>query len=364
MIYDAIVIGGGLIGMLTARELAAERMRVCLLDKGRTGSEASWAGGGILSPLYPWAYDRSVNVLARWSQLHYEGLADSLIEESGIDPEYTKSGLLILSDIDSDKAIQWSRETSSVVRVVGKEEVRRSEPELVFNEEVALNMPDVAQIRNPRLAKAVRRAIDDKVKIFERMEVSSLCIEKGAVQGVLTTNGTKLSARTVIICAGAWSGLIAAEFSPVPDIQPVLGQMILFNYTAGTIGRIVLDGRNYVIPRRDGRVLVGSTLENVGFNKRTTQEAKDHLYEFAVRRFPVFEKGQVEAHWAGLRPGSPGGIPYIGPMPDVDGLYINAGHFRNGVVLAPASVRLLADLITHREPIVPPEPYEVARDRR
>ena len=133
--------------------------------------------------------------------------------------------------------------------------------------------------------------------------------------------------------------------------------MLMFKAAPGTVSRIVLEANRYVIPRRDGRTLFGSTIEEVGFEKQTTEAARDELYTIATQRFPILKEYPVEAHWAGLRPSSPAGVPYIGRHPGIDGLFVNAGHFRNGIVLGLASARLAADLVLGREPIVDPAPY-------
>ena len=131
----------------------------------------------------------------------------------------------------------------------------------------------------------------------------------------------------------------------------------MFAAKPGTITRMVLEGSRYVIPRRDGRTLFGSTIEDVGFEKITTAEARDELYAIATERFPVLGQFPIEAHWAGLRPSSPAGVPYVARHPEIEGLFINAGHFRNGIVLGPASARLAADLVLERTPILNPAPY-------
>ncbi|MCX8018513.1 MAG: FAD-dependent oxidoreductase, partial [Rhodocyclaceae bacterium] len=148
-----------------------------------------------------------------------------------------------------------------------------------------------------------------------------------------------------------------------PDIRPVRGQMLLFHAKLDQIRRIVLYRGRYVIPRRDGRVLFGSTLEQAGFDKQTTAEAKESLYQDAVALFPVLRRAPIEDHWSGLRPGSPSGIPYIGAYPGIDGLYFNAGHFRNGLTLGPASARLMADLVLGRPPLLDPAPYALDAPR-
>ena len=161
----------------------------------------------------------------------------------------------------------------------------------------------------------------------------------------------------MVVTAGAWSGGLLESIGVALPVEPVRGQMILFNAKPGIVNRVVLRDGKYVIPRRDGRVLAGSTLEYVGFNKQTTEQAKQQLADTAIDMFPALADAQIEHHWAGLRPGAPEGIPFIGEIPEIENLYINAGHFRNGLVLAPASVRLLTTLLLKQKTPVDPAPY-------
>ncbi len=354
--HDCLIVGGGIIGLLTARELATAGARVLILERAGTGRESSWAGGGIISPLYPWRYPPAVTALARWSQQHYPALAQTIMEASGIDPEYVRSGLLVLDRDEQSDALAWAAETGSRLEILGSDAIKALEPGLQAPPVSAIWMPEVAQVRNPRLVRAARQALADKVDIREHAPVKSLLVENSRVSGVATDEGP-IPADNVIICAGAWTRELLEPLGTAPDIEPVRGQMILFRARPGLASRIVLNADRYLIPRRDGRILMGSTLEYGGFDKTTTRDAYEALCRSAKSLFPKLADFPVERHWAGLRPGSPAGIPFIGAHPHIDGLYINSGHFRNGVVLAPASARLLADILLNREPIVAPAPY-------
>lgn len=354
---DCIVVGAGLIGMLTALELAEAGLEVIVLDRSSVAGEASWAGGGILSPLYPWRYPATVNTLARESQHRYPEFCQELHQATGVDPQWTRSGLLIADSDDAAVVEQWSDEFSVKRAWPTAAEARRIEPLLGIHPDRSVWLPEVAQVRNPRLMKALQLYVEQQgVEIRPRSPALGWKVSGRQVDAVETPRGA-LSAGHYVVASGAWSSALLEATGIDLPIQPVRGQMILFKGTPGLVSRITLYKGHYTIPRRDGHILFGSTLEYTGFDKQTTSAARKELTQAAFELLPRLADLPIERHWAGLRPGSPEGTPVIGAHPDIDNLYINAGHFRNGVVLGPASGRLLADLLLQRQPAVDPAPY-------
>lgn len=354
---DIVVVGGGLLGMLTARQLAGEGLSVALLEQGELCRESSWAGGGIISPLVPWEYPDAVTVLVRWSQQRYPQLAAGLLEETGIDPEWTQSGLLLAGHTLDANVRSWLRRFPCPLEEVAAGRIQSVEPAIVTDCAPALLLPEVAQIRNPRLGQALARALELRgVSLHTRTRVTGLRISADRVQGV-TTADNDFSCGRVIVAGGAWSALILEQAMPGLPVAPVLGQMIMFAARPGLLRRIVVHEGYYLIPRRDGLVLAGSTLEHTGFDKQTSREARELLRGMALRLVPGLSDFRIAGHWAGLRPGTAQGIPLIGEHPGIKGLFLNTGHFRNGVGMAPASARLLADRIQGRESSIDHRPY-------
>ncbi|MAY42813.1 MULTISPECIES: glycine oxidase ThiO [unclassified Neptuniibacter] len=359
---DFLIVGGGVIGLMLARELAQTGAEITLVDRKLCAQESSWAGGGIVSPLYPWRYPEAVTQLATWSQSSYIHLADELLDETGYDPELRQKGMFMVDVEDQEDALAWAQKYHRPLRKVDADFLYQKEPNLVKGLEEALWMPEVCSIRNPRLGRSLRESLVRKpnVRLLEQQEVESFAQDANRIVGVNTKQGL-VTGDKVVIAAGAWSADLLKLLGQEIPVKPVHGQMMLFKAKPGLVDRVVLKGGRYVIPRNDGRVLVGSTLEHFGFEKRTTQEAAASLHATALDIIPELDNYSVEHHWSGLRPGSPEGIPYIGAVPGYDNLFVNAGQYRNGLVLAPASTRLLVDLMLQRETIIPAEPYRFDR---
>jgi len=345
---DCIIVGGGVIGLLTARQLFLEGVDVLLLEKGPLGGESSWAGGGIVSPLYPWRYSDAVNVLSERSKKIYPELTKTLFEETGSDCELINSGLFTVTDKDQE-IINWAKKWSVDARFINDyESIHEIESSVGDAVDKGIWMPDILQIRNPKFVKALKASFDYlSIPYQQQSPVEEIIVENNKVTAVRTKQHT-YSADKVIIASGAWTAQFEVTQSSV-DVLPVKGQMIMYKGSPDLVKRIVLSEGHYIIPRKDGRILAGSTLEKIGFDKSISSSALDELHQAAIKLVPLLDKLTVERQWAGLRPGTEQGIPYICQHDDIDGLYIHAGHFRNGIVLGAASAELMTDIILQHE---------------
>lgn len=356
-----VIVGGGVIGLLTAYNLANRGQAVTLLERAGLGQESSWAGGGIVSPLYPWRYSPAVTALAHWSQDFYPQLAQRLFAATGVDPEVHTTGLYWLDLDDEADALAWAVREGRPLSKVDVSAAHDAVPALGGGYLRAIYMANVANVRNPRLVKSLKAALAalPDVTIHEQCEVDGFILQGDTVAGVNTAAGAMLGDQ-VVLAAGAWSGELLGKLGLALPVEPVKGQMILYKCASDFLSSMVLAKGRYAIPRRDGHILIGSTLEHEGFDKTPTDTALESLKASAVELLPALADAEVVGHWAGLRPGSPEGIPYIGEVPGFKGLWLNCGHYRNGLVLAPASCQLFADLLLGQAPIIDPAPYAPA----
>ncbi len=358
MRQDVIIVGAGIIGLATAERLLLQGAKVTILERGKAGQESSWAGGGILSPLCPWDYSDNVTQLASYSAKQFPDWISALQKASGIDSEYEVSGMLVLPPYNSEIARQWCS-----IRGIKIEQRAVSNTLLIENDtktyrgkthDHALYLPDIAQVRNPRLLRAlIQRVMQLGGKIIEDCAVSCLNIARRQVQSITASCG-EFTADYYIVCAGAWSKEILGVHALSLDIKPIRGQMLLFKFDTPPMRTMIVQDDLYLIPRRDGHLLIGSTLENVGFDKQTTASARNHLLRHAQVILPSLCNMSTIQHWSGLRPASPNNIPTIGKHPTIHNLLINSGHFRYGVTMAPASAEILANEITNV-----PQPFDI-----
>lgn len=345
---DFIIIGGGISGLATAFTLRRAGASVTLLERNEIGRESSWAGGGILYPLLPWDYTDPVNALTSYSLDLYRQWIDDIGRHSQTDPEFRTTGMLVLSEFDRAKAQQWC-DTHQTVHSL-------SRPFPTLPE--GLWLPEVAQVRNPRLVRALREACQNLgVILHENTTVNHINSVRERVTH-LTANGQEWRADKFILCSGAWSDALLHNILPQRELKPMRGQMLLYKTEPDTLPTILYQNGLYLIPRQDGHILAGSTVEDAGFDKSSPPETLTWLARRSGEIFPPLAGQKPIHHWAGLRPGSRDNIPLISRHPNLQNLWLNLGHFRYGVTMAPGSADLLAKLLAGDKPPLNMMPYQ------
>jgi glycine oxidase len=346
---DFVIVGAGAVGLTSAIALLTEGYRVTLLERGEVGQEASWAGGGIMSPLCSWDYQDSVTRLAHRGMKMLPEAAAQLQAQTGTDPEYIQSGMLVLPPFDRAQAQAWCAQHDYPAQLIA------ATPYLP--EQNGLLLSEVGQVRNPRLLQALRqRVVMLGGVIREQQEVLGLEVQGEQICALRTTQGD-VAADAFVLTAGAWSKQLLGEHALHMEVKPIRGQILLFKFDTPPFKHILVRSGLYLIPRRDGHVLVGSTLEDVGFDKSTTVEARDDMLRKVYEILPAWRDHAPIRHWAGFRPGSPDNIPTIGRHPSITNLYANTGHFRYGVTMSLASAELLVNEIAQRPQAIPVDAY-------
>ena len=354
---DFLIIGGGAVGLASAQSLLQAGYKVTLIERGSVGREASWAGGGILSPLCPWDYQEAVTQLALRGMGMFSDAAVLLRDATGIETEYHRSGMLLLPPFQQDPARHWCARHQFKSQSVSLADYLPAQANNKCQDN-GLLLPDVCQVRNPYLLSALRTHVEMLGgTILEQHEAQHFELAGERITGLKTSCGN-IIADAYIVAAGAWSKVLLGEHALGIDIRPIRGQILLFKFDTPPFRQILLKENLYFIPRLDGHVLVGSTLEDVGFDKSTTVEARNNLLQQVREIFPDWQNYLPVKHWAGFRPGSPDNIPTIGCHPQLSNLYINSGHFRYGVTMSLSSAELLRNEIEGK-----PQPFRVEEYR-
>lgn len=296
----------------------------------QTSGESSWAGAGIAFPLLPWFYQDVVNELALAGARAYPAVSAELFADTGIDPECSQNGMLIQPPFDQQQAIDWCTR-------FGLEYVLQGDNLLI---------PEVVQIRNPRLLQSLKAwLIKHGVTLREQTQLVPLQEGNARITNWQTTSGEILSADAFVVTSGAWSFELLKQTSASLDIKPMRGQMLLYQMEPGLLLHILYRDGFYMLQRRDGHLLAGSSLEDVGFDTGVTDSMRQEMLQKAEAMLPALRGQPIIKHWSGLRPGTPHNIPTIGRHPQIENLYLNTGHFRYGVTMAPECARRIAALL-------------------
>lgn len=364
---DVLVIGGGVIGLSLAYELARQGQRVRVVERGSPGQEASWAGAGILPPALTGESDDPLMPLIKLSYTLHAQWAQRLREQTGIDTGYQCCGGLYLAHDDVATAelrqIMHKWQQSGVAsRWLAPTEIQQLEPELrTASLAGACLLPGECQVRNPRHLKALLVACTAAgVAIQSAAPIDDFSVRQGRVEAALS-GGQPLQARSYCITSGAWTQTLLARLGRHVPIKPIRGQIVLLSSGRRVLKQVINDGHRYLVPRHDGRILVGSTEEDAGFDKRNTAEAISRLLNFAVDLAPALADHAVERTWAGLRPCSIDGLPYLGQIPGLENAFIAAGHYRQGLHLSPATAVVMSELLRGEKPQVDLAPFRIER---
>ena len=366
---DVLVAGAGIIGCAAALELCRRGLRVEVVEPGTPGMEATWAAGGMLSPLGEAPGAGPFLRLGRASLARYPAWVAGIVEASGAAVEYRRHGKLeVAVDEPAEEALRaalgWRRAEGARVEWLGAEEARRLEPALAPSVRGALLLEEDHAVDNRALARALWAAAAGAGVTF-RLGARVHAVERSGERatGVRLADGERLAAGAVVVAAGCWSGAVGGLPGPLP-VFPVRGQMVAAGAVPPPIERVVVaPGLAYLVPRAEGRVVVGSTMERTGFHAVPTLAGVGGLMAAAARLVPALAEAALLEAWAGLRPGTPDDLPILGEDPRLPGLFYATGHFRNGILLAPITAALIAAQVTGGEPPLAVEGLGVERFR-
>jgi glycine oxidase len=349
MTKDVIIVGGGVIGCSIAWRLAQAGLKVTVFERGSAGCEASRAAAGMLSPQGESQTAGPFFDLCLRSRAMYRSFAEELNDASGIDVEYKDEGTLFVvlqgeDDEERTSWARWQREAGLPLEHVSADDLRKIEPAVTESAARAIFLPDEHQVENRRLMDALEVAIKRTgVELIEGADVTALATDHGRVAGVVS-GGKRLDAGAVVVAAGTWSSRLLEPLGLNVKVTPARGQMIAVQGGKLAISRVLHSSSVYVVPRRDGRILIGATVENAGFQKAVTVSAIKHLLSAALELVPSIGQLEIVETWSGLRPDTIDHLPIIGPS-GIDNLLLATGHFRNGILLAPVTAELVASVI-------------------
>lgn len=371
MIPDCLIVGGGVVGLSLAYELSGRGLTAEVIDRGEMGREASWAGAGILPPANRATAVHPLEQLRALSHEMHPQWAAELRERTGIDTGYRECGGLYLARSAGEVAslaafAEMLRDLDIAIDRVPHDLLTELEPGLTDlagsgTLRAAYLLPGEAQLRNPDHLRALALACE-RNGVLLRPQTELLEIEQAGrrIAGLQTSQG-RLEADRYCLTSGAWTYALLKKLDVTTGIMPVKGQMVMFKCHQPPFRHVLAEGPRYLVPRDDGRVLVGSTEEEVGFDKSNTKEGVSELVELARQLVPALHDAEIEKTWAGLRPGSFDGFPYLGPIPGFDNAFAAAGHFRSGLHMSTGTALLMTQLLLDESPEIDLTPFGVGR---
>ena len=354
--FDVAIIGGGIIGASIAFELAEEKLSSIVLDSQQPGREASWAAAGMLSPAPHVPEDAPLVPLANESLRLYPEFVARIEQASNLATDFECNGSLEIffaenGESERDQILKENRGLRIACEPVSMDRARQLEPCLSANASAAIWLPEEATVDPRLLMEALLTAARRQgVEIRSNSRVTGLTIEGDRCHGVVV-GGEKITAKHVVVSAGCFCGIIAKEKQDGSEIlarwvptHPVRGQMLALQPVGVKLRKVLRSKGRYLVPRRDGRIVAGSTIEYAGFEKQENPSAIRDILDSAVQLVPELAGVEVVETWTGLRPGTPDGLPILGPT-EVEGLLIATGHYRNGILLAPVTAKLIREWI-------------------
>jgi glycine oxidase len=363
----AIVIGGGIIGASIAWRLARENVDVLVLERGRLGNEASWAAAGMIAPQ---AEAQAAGVffdLCLAARRVFDATIERLVSESGLDPEYDPHGILYIA-LDSveraelESRARWHREAGAFVHELSGAEARKIEPAISSEVQYALHLPDNRRVDNRKLTQSyIGGALNAGAQFREGVGVDSIVTIGGRATGVRLHDGAMLEADVVIVAAGSWSHHIRGLEDDRVELHPVRGQMLCFETRPRMLTPAVFSMRGYLVPRRDGRILAGSTMEEAGYNKTVTLAGIEKITRGVLAMVPALAELPFREAWAGFRPATRDLLPVLGHSPSVPNVIWSTGHYRSGILLSALTGEVIADLVAARKPSIDLAPFSPAR---
>lgn len=357
-----IVIGAGIIGLMSALELLEQGFKVVMFDQAEAAKASSWAGGGILSPMYPWKYEPEINLLAQHGKRLYQAWNKKLFPITNIDFEIEEVGMLIFDEDQFQKGLNYHQqfnEPDQISTLLNQQQLQEINSKVSKEVKAALYFPHLANIRNPRLTQSILKYLSKQPNFILISHTAIQTIEQDDVKvtALIDQYGKKYQADHYVLATGAWSQPLLEQLHIDFQVAPVHGQMVLYKTPAKWLPTLCMNDTMYLIPRRDGHIVCGSSMRQCGFDTTLDANISQNIISAAVNLVPELKDYPIVKQWAGLRPSSPKGIPQIGKVPHLNNMWLNVGHYRNGLVMAPASAQLLVQQMCGQVPLTRPQPF-------